>query len=67
MNFDLELFLIALGLAFIIEGLPWALFPDAMRKAMLYMTTSPTWQLRRIGLMGIGAGLLLVWLVRNYT
>ncbi len=65
MNFDVELFLCALGLAFIIEGLPWTLFPEAMRKAMLFMTVSPSLHLRRMGLLGIVAGLLIIWLVRS--
>ncbi len=65
MNFDLELFLCAIGLAFIIEGLPWALFPESMRKAMTFMTISPSAQLRLMGLLGIGMGLLIVWLVRS--
>ncbi len=65
MNFDLELFLAALGLAFIFESLPWTLFPEAMRKAMLHMTITPSSQLRRMGLFGIGLGLLIIWLVRG--
>ncbi len=65
MNFDIDLFLCALGLAFIIEGLPWTLFPESMRKVMLFMTISPASHLRRMGLVGIGVGLLIVWLVRG--
>ncbi len=66
MNLDFDLLLCAIGLAFIFEGLPWALFPEAMRKAMLFMTISPSSHLRRMGLMGIGVGLFIVWLVRGH-
>lgn len=65
MDFDTSLFICAVGLAFIFEGLPWALFPDAMRRAMESLSVSPTGVLRGMGLAAIGLGLLIVWLVRG--
>lgn len=65
MNFNAELFLCALGLAFIIEGLPWALFPQGMRKVLLTLAEGPLSGFRRMGLTGIGLGLLIIWLARS--
>lgn len=64
MNFNAELFFCALGLAFIIEGLPWALFPQGMRQMLLTLAEGPLSGFRRMGLMGVGIGLLIIWLVR---
>ncbi|MGE9984626.1 DUF2065 domain-containing protein [Desulfovibrio sp. SGI.169] len=60
MRFDLALFLRALGLAFVLEGLCWALFPGGMRRAMSELLSRPEGQLRLAGLTAVAAGLLLV-------
>ncbi len=65
MRFDSTLFLSALGLAFVLEGLVWALFPRGMRRAMAQLTVTPSGRLRVLGLCSVGAGLLLVWLARH--
>ena len=41
MKFDYTLFLRALGLAIIIEGLCWTLFPGGMRRALLQLLPQP--------------------------
>lgn len=64
MNFDLDLFLRAAGLAFVLEGLCWALFPRAMRRAMQALVNSPEQQTRLAGLVGIGLGLLVISLTQ---
>ena len=67
MNFDVELFFCALGLACIIEGLPWALFPQGMRKVLLTLAEGPLSGFRRMGLMAIAAGLGIIWLTRYFV
>lgn len=62
MNFDLDLFLRALGLACVLEGLCWALFPSGMRRALLSLLPLPASQLRLVGLAAMGIGLLAIWL-----
>lgn len=64
MNFDLDLFLRAAGLALVLEGLCWALFPSGMRRAMSALMDSPEQQLRLAGLAAIGFGLLVISLAR---
>ena len=58
MQFDFALFLRALGLAFVLEGLCWALFPGGMRRAMAGLLSRPERQLRLAGLAAVAAGLL---------
>ena len=55
MQFDLALFLRALGLAFVLEGLCWALFPGGMRRAMASLLPRPESQLRLTGLAAVAA------------
>lgn len=64
MNFNAELFFCALGLAFIIEGLPWTLFPQGMRRVLLALAEGPLSGFRRMGLCAVGLGLLIIWLAR---
>ena len=55
----------ALGLALVLEGAAYSLFPDAMRKMMQQLLALPVANVRAIGLFTAIAGLAVVWLVRN--
>tara|TARA_R110002153_G_scaffold207681_5_gene360443 strand:- start:191 stop:376 length:186 start_codon:yes stop_codon:yes gene_type:complete len=61
----LETFLTALGLAIVIEGVCYALFPDAMKKMMVQVLSQPTQTLRMAGIFAAVAGVLLIWLLRG--
>lgn len=50
----------AVGLAFVLEGTPYFLFPGKMPKIMLTMATQPRRHLRILGLTSIIFGILLV-------
>ncbi len=58
-------FLAALGLVFVIEGLIFAAFPEAAKKAMASVLETPDITLRVIGIGSAVIGLILVWLVRG--
>ena len=58
-------FLAALGLVFIIEGLVFAAFPQAARRAVMAMTQTPDEALRLVGLLSAVLGLTVLWLVRG--
>ena len=60
MEFNIELFLRALGLAIVLEGLCWTLFPGGMRRALLQLLPLPESRLRVVGLAALALGLLLV-------
>ena len=55
----------ALGLALVIEGAAYALFPDAMRKMMDQILSLSVANVRTIGLITAFAGFAIVWLVRS--
>ncbi len=55
----------ALGLALAVEGLLFAAFPDAIRRAMLEAADSPRERMRLVGIVSAGAGVMLVWLARK--
>jgi len=64
MEFDGKTFLTALGLAFILEGLPYFLFAERMPKVLRFLSERPAPELRRLGLTAILTGLLVVTLMR---
>jgi uncharacterized protein len=58
-------FLAALGLVFVIEGLIFAAFPDAAKRAMTSVLGTPDISLRLIGIGSALVGLVVVWFVRG--
>ncbi|HEY6860158.1 MAG TPA: DUF2065 domain-containing protein [Pseudolabrys sp.] len=58
-------FLAALGLVFVIEGLIFAAFPEAAKRAMTSVQGTADVSLRLIGIGSAIIGLLVVWLVRG--
>jgi uncharacterized protein YjeT (DUF2065 family) len=64
MNFQFDIFLAALGLACILEGLPYFLAPGAVKRMMIHMLEAKPASLRMIGLTSMVAGLILVALAR---
>jgi uncharacterized protein YjeT (DUF2065 family) len=58
-------FLAALGLVFVIEGLVFAAFPQAAKRAVAVMTQTPDQGLRLVGLLSAALGLVVLWLVRG--
>lgn len=58
-------FIVALGLVFVIEGLVFAAFPGAAKRAVIAVIETPEIVLRAVGLISALVGLLVVWLVRG--
>lgn len=58
-------FLVALGLVFVIEGIVFAAFPEAAKRAVTAVLETPDAVLRLIGLASAVLGLLMVWLIRG--
>lgn len=58
-------FLAALGLVFVIEGLIFAAFPGAAKRAMASVLESPDATLRLVGIGSAVIGLIMVWLARG--
>jgi hypothetical protein len=58
-------FLAALGLVFVIEGLLFAAFPGATKRAVAAVMATPDPALRVVGLVSATFGLAVIWLVRG--
>lgn len=58
----MELFLTAVAIAFIIEGLIPALFPNKWRNYVLKIAQESPNNIRSIGLIGVSFGLFILWL-----
>ncbi len=58
-------FATAIGLALVMEGALYALFPEGMKKMMAYALAQPLGILRSVGLAAAIVGVCIVWLIRG--
>ena len=65
MDGPVEILLTALALAVAIEGIVYALFPDAMKRMMARVIEQSSAGIRTAGLIAAVAGVVLLWLVRG--
>ena len=56
----------ALGLALALEGLVFAAFPEAVRRAMLDAAGTPRERMRLVGIVSAVLGVAIVWSVRRF-
>ena len=61
----MDYFLCVLGMVFIIEGLPYFIFPEKLKIYLLKITTLPDSTLRGIGITAIVLGLVLLYFGRR--
>ena len=61
----MKFLLTLIGIVFILEGLPYLTFPDVMRRWLAQLATIPTGQLRIIGLLAVGFGLILCFITQR--
>jgi hypothetical protein len=61
-GFKMKYFLCVLGMVFIIEGLPYFIFPERLKIYLFKMTTMPDSTLRFLGISAMIAGLILLYL-----
>ena len=59
-----ELFL-AVGLVFVIEGLVYALFPNAAKNVAAHVLSLPVPKMRNFGVIAVAIGVFLIWLVKG--
>jgi uncharacterized protein YjeT (DUF2065 family) len=58
-------FIAALGLVLVIEGLAFAAFPAATKRAMSVLFETPEAQLRTVGVVSAIIGVFVVWMARG--
>jgi hypothetical protein len=61
----MDYFLCVLGMVFIIEGLPYFLFPEKLKTYMLKITELPEKTLRFMGISAMIIGLILLYFGRQ--
>jgi len=59
-------FLSVLGLALIIEGIPYFAFPDKMKSLMEQIQKMPSRPLRMFGIIAMGTGLFFIYIAQSY-
>lgn len=57
--------LAGLGIAVVLEGLLWALAPDAARRMAAEIASIPNGRIQLGALGAVAAGVAIVWLVRG--
>jgi uncharacterized protein YjeT (DUF2065 family) len=57
--------IVALALALAIEGLLFAAFPEAVKRAMLDAAQTPSERMRIVGIGSAVIGVVIVWVVRG--
>jgi len=55
----------ALALVFVIEGILYSMFPDAMKRVVAQVTVLPPSALRVTGVLAAAFGVAAVWLIRQ--
>lgn len=61
---DFNYFLSVLGLVLVIEGFPYFVFPEQMKRFLAQLPALPDHYLRGFGLAALTLGLLLLYLAR---
>ena len=59
---DFSLIVVAVGLLFIIEGIPYFAFPELVKRFMAQVLALPDRVMRIFGMIALGLGLLLLYL-----
>jgi uncharacterized protein len=61
----MKYFLCVLGMLFIIEGLPYFIFPEKLKIYLVKITTIPESTLRFLGISAMIIGLILLYVGRS--
>ena len=61
----MDYFLCVMGMVFIIEGLPYLVFPEKLKPYLMKITTLPDATLRVIGISAIIFGLIMLYFGRR--
>lgn len=61
----IEAVLTAIGLVFVIEGLTYALVPNALKRMLAALLQLPTDQMRLAGMGAVALGVFVVWIAKS--
>lgn len=63
----MEFFLTVIGVVMVVEGMPWFLSPQGVKKMFIQILPLPERTMRGMGLILMLAGLLTVYIASNYV
>ncbi|MFZ5774237.1 MAG: DUF2065 domain-containing protein [Thermodesulfobacteriota bacterium] len=63
----MKLMVTVLGLVFVLEAIPYVLFPEAMKRWLAQVIAMSSDALRTVGLISLALGLLLCYLTQRTT
>ncbi len=66
MDFNFSLFFTALGLAAVIESLPWLIGPKSMRKFLETLSETGDEALRMYGASLLVIGVIIMWIATSF-
>ena len=61
----MKLLVLLIGMVLILEGMPYAAAPEAMKEWLQKLSELPASQLRIFGLIAMGTGLLICYVVQK--
>jgi hypothetical protein len=61
----MKLFLSALALMFVLEGLPYAAAPSKTREALVWLAARSPEALRLVGVLMVVGGVVVLWLIQS--
>ncbi len=61
----MKLFILLVGLVLVLEGLPYAAAPEAMKEWLAKVSEMKPGQLRVFGVVAICSGLIICWVVQE--
>jgi uncharacterized protein len=61
----MKLLVLLIGMVLILEGLPYVAAPEAMKEWLKKLSQLPAQQLRNVGLIAMGAGLMICWVAQR--
>lgn len=61
----MKLLILLIGMVLILEGVPYVAAPEAMREWLQKLSQVPAGQLRGFGLVAMGTGLFICWIVQR--
>jgi len=61
----MDYFLCVMGMVFIVEGLPYLVFPEKLKPYLIKLSTLPDVTLRAIGISAVIVGLILLYFGRR--
>ncbi len=61
----MKLLVLLIGMVLILEGLPYVAAPEAMKEWLKKLSQLPAQQLRNVGLIAMGTGLMICWVAQR--